>query len=127
MSSQRDGKRQVPARFIHSVGGQQRAAKPQTKTSKGTKFCRLKASSWKEHNEAPADPARFDPLIVTLCLFDFHRKGQSAVTCRGTGGRRCRAAGIVASLSRPGGNITGVSLLGGFLGPQTAGNLADHV
>jgi hypothetical protein len=43
------------------------------------------------------------------------------------GGRRCRAAGIVASLSRPGGNITGVSLLGGFLGPQTAGNLADHV
>jgi hypothetical protein len=63
MSSQRDGKRQVPARFIHSVGGQQRAAKPQTKTSKGTKFCRLKASSWKEHNEAPADPARFDPLI----------------------------------------------------------------
>jgi putative ABC transport system substrate-binding protein len=41
--------------------------------------------------------------------------------------RRSRAAGIVASLSRPGGNITGVSLLGGFLGPQTAGNLADHV
>jgi hypothetical protein len=32
MSSQRDGKRQVPARFIHSVGGQQRAAKPQSKT-----------------------------------------------------------------------------------------------
>ena len=27
-------------------------------------------------------------------------------------------AGIVASLSRPGGNITGVSLLGGFLGPK---------
>jgi len=27
-------------------------------------------------------------------------------------------AGIVASLNRPGGNITGVSLLGGFLGPK---------
>jgi putative tryptophan/tyrosine transport system substrate-binding protein len=32
--------------------------------------------------------------------------------------RRSRAAGIVASLSRPGGNITGVSLLGGSLGPK---------
>ena len=37
MSSQRDGKRQVPAHFIYSVGVQQRTPN-RPKPSKGTKF-----------------------------------------------------------------------------------------
>jgi 2-methylcitrate dehydratase PrpD len=63
MSSQRDGKRQVPAHFIHSVGVSAARAKPQTKTSKRTNFCRLRAANWKDHVEARADPIRFDPSI----------------------------------------------------------------
>jgi hypothetical protein len=64
MSSQRDGRRQVPARFIHSVGGQQRAAKPQSKTLERSQI--LSVESLQLEDAEPMGKSLIIAIIASL-------------------------------------------------------------